>query len=853
MKKNNEAPKRGEVEDRMMRPKPARVCPSCKGTRSIVQSNCNGDVATVQCRRCQGSGWAFLFWLLTSVFCLLPSAPAATVTGLLSTASSNPYATNLLFTPVSTPLVNGNSLIGSAPSNVLASSAGVFSVALKAGDYRVNIGELKRDTFIISVPTNSATYNITDLITNALTYTVNASPNYELRANRGQVNGYASLDGSGLVPTNQIPAMTSGGSTQNVVGAAGTFNVTNRLKTSNVWLSASPGYILSADLSRGLVIEDNGQVTPVTDDTHLLGASNKRWSQIWGSGPVNGQTLNAYSAVNANTLTVSNGAYLAARNAGRLLRTDSSTNIAEVSSIGGELLFDGTNLSTYFNSDITPLARSNFFPNVTRRMAIGKPVRIATLGDSVSYLTATACKEALANYYGYAGGAFSDGIIFAFTLSSGSVTNKTPDTNWWFNYYDLGAAGFIITTNYQNGAGPGGVTLAERADVYYDAFTNAGGFNIEIRTNGGAFYVTQSVNCASTVLTGRVASVDLVRGGYQLKVTGSNATTKVLGLGLALTNSTGVRMTALTAAGIDLSQLSNVTSRVTVPIMGSLAPDLLFIESTSDAAGTASNSLANWETTVGYTLTNTDVIYLGTPPIDASYNFDYLAQNALTRAAAARYGRIFFDQSKISGTFSNMQYLGFAGDGIHRTNLIDRMFASALLRVMGFGESYEAGALNISSHTNKWTADQEVNAHLYISGSDGGLFVEDRLDAFKGWYGRIYTYNAGVYFGSLVPFGSFDFFKLDLGYGVATPTTLGGAWGRSGFPFQFHGTNSIEYGNFVSLGGVQASSIRLTNNTTAPTAASIGANNGWLQCSNNVLYWFSTANGSVLNTTKIGP
>ncbi len=79
---------------------------------------------------------------------------------------------------------------------------------------------------------------------------------------------------------------------------------------------------------------------------------------------------------------------------------------------------------------------------------------------------------------------------------------------------------------------------------------------------------------------------------------------------------------------------------------------------------------------------------------------------------------------------------------------------------------------------------------------------------------------------------------------------------------RFYGTNggslinpppngSVEVSNVVSVGTLLAPTLVLTNKTTAPTAATIGANNGWLQCSNGALYYFTTTDGSVLLTTKL--
>src|SRR5207248_9588469 len=108
-----------------------------------------------------------------------PSASAATITGNLQTTSGNPYITNALFAPLSTPLASGTNIIASTPTNVLAAGNGSFSLVLKQGNYLVTIGNLRHDSFIISVPNDVNSYNLNSLITNALTFNYTYSPTYE--------------------------------------------------------------------------------------------------------------------------------------------------------------------------------------------------------------------------------------------------------------------------------------------------------------------------------------------------------------------------------------------------------------------------------------------------------------------------------------------------------------------------------------------------------------------------------------------------------------------------------------------------------------------------------------------------
>lgn len=115
-----------------------------------------------------------LFPLCLSL-CLPLCLRASTVTGNLITSTGNPYVTNILFTPLSTPLVAGSLTIASRPTNVITASDGSFSVPLKNGNYLVNLGQFRKDSFFIAVPNDNNSYSLNSLITNNLSYTYGGS------------------------------------------------------------------------------------------------------------------------------------------------------------------------------------------------------------------------------------------------------------------------------------------------------------------------------------------------------------------------------------------------------------------------------------------------------------------------------------------------------------------------------------------------------------------------------------------------------------------------------------------------------------------------------------------------------
>jgi hypothetical protein len=85
----------------------------------------------------------------------------------------------------------------------------------------------------------------------------------------------------------------------------------------------------------------------------------------------------------------------------------------------------------------------------------------------------------------------------------------------------------------------------------------------------------------------------------------------------------------------------------------------------------------------------------------------------------------------------------------------------------------------------------------------------------------------------------------------AIPIRGGSSMGRTNEPLQIVSgafPNATTVASFATNGA-----LRLFSSTITPTAAQVGANNGWLQVSNGVLYFFSTTDGSTLTTVKIGP
>lgn len=124
----------------------------------------------------------------------LAFSQASTVTGnLKDTQGTALVGTNIVFAPLSTPQVENPFLIPSTDKTVTSGAGGAFSIVLEQGDYKVTIGGRARDSFIISVPNDAASYNISTLVSSALTYIYPFTPLYVLRTG-DELSGSLSFD-----------------------------------------------------------------------------------------------------------------------------------------------------------------------------------------------------------------------------------------------------------------------------------------------------------------------------------------------------------------------------------------------------------------------------------------------------------------------------------------------------------------------------------------------------------------------------------------------------------------------------------------------------------------------------------
>lgn len=480
------------------------------------------------------------------------------------------------------------------------------------------------------------------------------------------------------------------------------------------------------------------------------------------------------------------------------------------------------------------LSQSNsayIFPNVWRQVSGGKPLRFMWMGDSIGNLTGDEIVSALVPFYGR-NGAGMNGANYLVANLDAVATNVTRLTNWFIGYQEIGTGGRLTFSNLFTSW-----TWADRCGVEFLSQSNGGTFKIQLQTNGGAFAdVLTGIATGTTngqaiggLPIGNATNVTMLPGYYQARVVQTaGGVVSILGCDLWATNNPGVRVTYGNASGTTIQDMSGVPATIAGPVLRHLAPDLILIEGTTDPTASVQDAFLTLYTNSFVNLTNTDLLYLGTTPVDSSYAFDYAAFNAAMRAVALAKGRFFFDQSYISGTFSNMQAYGTSGDGLHRSNNLSRACAAAVMQIMGLYDSPIDNSGRLLTRSNMFTGPVTFSNTVTIAGASGQLIISDLnattlpsapgaypfgtvMDAFGGGQSR-FGYRNSLANGG----GTVYCFRFHGGYGTPIlPITMGDPLGDKDFPWRGIHTNAVDFG----VGG-------FTNNFEMGLWTIAGAGNG---------------------------
>ena len=241
-----------------VRPAPPR---ESKPVERVIQTACKAAAAAL---------------ILLSTFLLQPSTLLAdTVVGNVVNSGLSPTPTNITFTPIFTPSVNGNSVIWTSPHTATSDTNGDFSIVLTRGLYRVQVAANPKDSFIILTKTNisTVTNQLVSLITNSIAFSTSV-PSYVLRSvftTRGDIVVYDGTNVSrlGAGSQSQVLVVNTNSATGLSYTNAGAGTVTS-VGVSSTWLTVG-----------GSPITASGTITLTVPYTPQAGSANlTNWSGV---------------------------------------------------------------------------------------------------------------------------------------------------------------------------------------------------------------------------------------------------------------------------------------------------------------------------------------------------------------------------------------------------------------------------------------------------------------------------------------------------------------------------------------------------------------------------------------------
>lgn len=404
------------------------------------------------------------FLLFILVLLTLLRTNAATIIGTLKTSGGVALSTNIVYVPLSTPIGGTSTVYEGTPITNKSGTDGTFSLTLGPGRYRVWIATLPTAYSYITIPDDSNSYNLSQLltnglaITNAFVATTPASRSFLLLTNTEDMLTYLgassgvteqtstniaryfatnsaivtsnALYGSGVSLTTatniaEFKATNSAIVTSNYFKTGGSF--TDPTLAGEVTFSgATPGFMF---ISTGDPILTYRTLTPgtgmtfTTNETDITLASTGSGGD-WGSYSTNALTeklasnvwQNSWGALGTNALTDKLG---------------SNTYLGNLASGAGLTNLNGAQPTNNTLTQWSLIATGAITTKLESNAVIGS---FASLANSAGMLTNDG-----AGVLGYmtipSGGSGSTQLV-TFTAGSGTITNA------------LTAATFNVNTNY---------------------------------------------------------------------------------------------------------------------------------------------------------------------------------------------------------------------------------------------------------------------------------------------------------------------------------------------------------------------------------------------------------------------
>ncbi|MCW1886933.1 hypothetical protein OKA04_19495 [Luteolibacter flavescens] len=312
-------------------------------------------------------------------------------------------------------------------------------------------------------------------------------------------------------------------------------------------------------------------------------------------------------------------------------------------------------------------------PHALAKSITGAPLRIATIGDS---MTTGINLGPLMAKRGFIG------LTVEASLATGTVTDVRNDFQSWVNgeyqRFAPGSSGEFVP----NGRlGPGGYTQGNKAAIIYIARPGAGTFRLQSKTSTGTISVLDGMIDASkdgsgnpvSVPTGVVKEYDLATSNYpsfRLMVDGvvggdvdviCGAVFPTIGGGV-----TEIRTLFASRGGLEITDSLKTRPEILAPIWRWLAPDLVF--SLWADEGPNWQSGGNWRTyydRLKSAHADCDFVQVSRNPASGE---DQLVADQVTaqREWAAEAGECFIDTNALFGSgFAAANAMGVMADVVH--------------------------------------------------------------------------------------------------------------------------------------------------------------------------------------------
>lgn len=201
------------------------------------------------------------------------------------------------------------------------------------------------------------------------------------------------------------------------------------------------------------------------------------------------------------------------------------------------------------------------------------PWRIGGFGDSLGDDVIGTWVNDHGRGLGWNGGyltVITNSFLWPLTFThSGQTDFVFQDTNWFTEHFTMGnGASAVADVTFDSG---GRFVYADTFAVCMAYNTNGGTWKVQVQTNGGAFTdITGTSNALTATPTGLVYRFNTNLGEWKMKVVNVAGTNVLIGAGMWASNRGGISPSALWRSGGSITDFTNVSTNVTIPILRDL-------------------------------------------------------------------------------------------------------------------------------------------------------------------------------------------------------------------------------------------------------------------------------------------